>query len=556
MYYERDLEQLRERLRDFERKAESSRWLIKQLRRKIANFPRDLLRRLRRSIQKRRIAALLHSTSISDAINHQPVSAAGAGQMSGNGQPPVQVCGGQRARLPIDAGQQNASLQPPFIVCGGQLANLSKLIETQQDVRNFIAHMESYKYQDLTQQQVAAAIALDPNIGAVVGTEDHYLAPWHDVDYEGLKSARARLPEGPFEAVILVPFGKLGGADFVAGVLASAVSRLGPTLIVRTDGADWDRPDWYPEGVPSVDLSDIFARIQNQSRALYALLQYIAPLRIYNVNSRLCFETMTVYGERLAMQFRLYAYYFCADHTLEGVETGYPVWYFACLIPYLHAAFVDTAYLSSVLTARYVLPTTLAGKVRTVYTPVMTSQPDEAIVDRQIVSSSMRMRRRLLWAGRLDRQKRFDLVLKIAEAMPDVDFDCWGKAVLDAAPNVKNLPKNVTLHHPFASYDELPLAESDGWLYTSAWDGLPTILIECAALGIPITASAVGGVPELIDESTGWPVRSPNEVQAYVCALRDMLGDSQARVRKVQALQARVRERHSRSAYMAAIAAA
>jgi glycosyltransferase involved in cell wall biosynthesis len=382
------------------------------------------------------------------------------------------------------------------------------------------------------------------------------LAPWHDADYEGLKAALERLPASPFDAVILMPFGKLGGADFVAGVLARAVSHSGPTLILRTDAADWDRPDWYPEAVHSVDLSDVLARISNKPRALYALLQHIAPRRIYNVNSRVCFETLVTYGERLAMQFQVYAYYFCADHTPEGVETGYPVWYFANLIPHLHAALIDTAYLAGVLKERYALPAGLAGKLRIVYTPAMTSQPEVAIVDRQIASSGTRKRRRLLWAGRLDKQKRFDLVLKIAEAMPDVDFDCWGKAVLDAPPDVKHLPKNVKLHPPFAAYDELPLAESDGWLYTSAWDGLPTILIECAALGVPITASAVGGVPELIDEGTGWPVRPPGDVQAYVRALREMLGDARGRARKVQALQARVRERHSRVAYLAAITAA
>lgn len=535
MNHEQDLEQLRERLRDFDRKSNSSRWLMRQLRKKIVHFPRDVLRRWRRSIQKRRGASVVRRV--------ENVPSQGTGKLDVQGQRPV---------LAVDAGQEKE--QPPFSVCEGQRDHLLHLIETQQDVRDFIAYMGSYKYSNLMQQQVGAAIALDPNVGALAGNELHYLAPWHDADYRHLQTALERLPAGPFDSVILMPFGKLGGADFVAGVLARAVSQFGPTLILRTDAADWDRPDWYPEGVRSVDLSDVFARIHNKPRALYALLQCIAAQRIYNVNSRLCFETLAVYGERLALRFRLHAYYFCADHTPEGVETGYPVWYFANLIPHLHAALIDTAYLAGVLTERYALPAELAGKLRTVYTPAMTSQPEAAVVDRQIANSSTRARHRLLWAGRLDRQKRFDLVLKIAEAMPDVDFDCWGKAVLDAPPDVKNLPRNVRLHPPFASYEELPLAQSDGWLYTSAWDGLPTVLIECAALGVPITASAVGGVPELIDEDTGWPVRAPGEVQAYVHALREMLGDAQARTRKVKALQARVRERHSRGAYMAAIA--
>ena len=138
----------------------------------------------------------------------------------------------------------------------------------------------------------------------------------------------------------------------------------------------------------------------------------------------------------------------------------------------------------------------------------------------------------MLWAGRLDRQKRFDLVAAIARAMPDVDFSCWGKAVLDAPPDLSGLPRNLKINEPFASYAELPLEAADGWLYTSAWDGLPTILIELGALGVPIVASAVGGVPELIDGETGWPVPGDGGAQDYVRALREMIDNPKSRIAK------------------------
>ena len=162
----------------------------------------------------------------------------------------------------------------------------------------------------------------------------------------------------------------------------------------------------------------------------------------------------------------------------------------------------------------------------------------------------------MLWAGRLDRQKRFDLVVSIAGAMPDVDFSCWGKAVLDAPPDLSGLPRNVKINEPFASYEELPFETADGWLYTSAWDGLPTILIELGALGTPIVASAVGGVPELIDAETGWPVAGDAGIQEYVRALRDMIDNPELRIAKARALQARVRKNHTMSAYKARLAQA
>ena len=180
--------------------------------------------------------------------------------------------------------------------------------------------------------------------------------------------------------------------------------------------------------------------------------------------------------------------------------------------------------------------------------------PDVSIAERQVEKRGKRDRPHVLWAGRLDRQKRFDLVVAIAVAMPDVDFSCWGKAVLDAPPDLSSLPRNLKINEPFASYEELPFETAEGWLYTSAWDGLPTILIELSAIGVPIVASAVGGVPELIDAETGWPVPAEAGAQNYVRALREMIDNPELRIARAKALQARVRKNHTMSAYKARLA--
>jgi glycosyltransferase involved in cell wall biosynthesis len=104
----------------------------------------------------------------------------------------------------------------------------------------------------------------------------------------------------------------------------------------------------------------------------------------------------------------------------------------------------------------------------------------------------------------------------------------------------------------FADWDELPLRASDAWLYTAAWDGLPTVLIEIGGLGLPVVASAVGGVPDLVTPETGWPVEG-DAPEAYVAALRALLADRDAAVARAAALQARVRARHGFDGYAAAI---
>jgi len=286
-------------------------------------------------------------------------------------------------------------------------------------------------------------------------------------------------------------------------------------------------------------------------RTLYEVLLKVDARDIYNVNSRLAFDTFVKYGERLSTVTRIYAYYFCADRTVEGIETGYPVWYFSNILPFLSGALIDNATLAQSLIDRFCLAGKLRDKVRVLYTPVMSPPIKNPVAAAQCASSAKRGRKRILWAGRFDVQKRFDLLVDVARLLPGIDFVAWGKAVLNSPPDMSALPPNLEVNPPFQSYDELPLTDADGWFYTSAWDGIPTILIELGSMGLPIVASSAGGVPELIDETTGWCVANDAPAEEYAEAIKEMLADPDERMRRATALQQRVRQRHSREAYSA-----
>jgi glycosyltransferase involved in cell wall biosynthesis len=151
-------------------------------------------------------------------------------------------------------------------------------------------------------------------------------------------------------------------------------------------------------------------------------------------------------------------------------------------------------------------------------------------------------------------QKRFDLAVEIARQMPDCDFWCWGAAMLDLPPNLADLPPNITMMGIFKHLSDLPLAEAEGWLFTSAWEGMPTTIIELGVMGMPIIASAVGGIPELIDETTGWLVEPFDSVSGFVASLREMIENPQERIKRGRELQAQVRERYTMNSYKKALA--
>jgi glycosyltransferase involved in cell wall biosynthesis len=55
----------------------------------------------------------------------------------------------------------------------------------------------------------------------------------------------------------------------------------------------------------------------------------------------------------------------------------------------------------------------------------------------------------------------------------------------------------------------------------SLWENAPLAAIEALACGLPIVASRVGGIPEIVSERTGLLV-TPGDPQALAAAIREM----------------------------------
>jgi glycosyltransferase involved in cell wall biosynthesis len=101
----------------------------------------------------------------------------------------------------------------------------------------------------------------------------------------------------------------------------------------------------------------------------------------------------------------------------------------------------------------------------------------------------------------------------------------------------------------FERLDDLPLDEASLWLYTSQWDGLPTILLEVGLRKIPLVAAWVGGTVDVISEGTAWPVDKFEDAGAYVLAIRAALSDPSEAAERAGRLHALLLERHNRGHY-------
>ena len=73
------------------------------------------------------------------------------------------------------------------------------------------------------------------------------------------------------------------------------------------------------------------------------------------------------------------------------------------------------------------------------------------------------------------------------------------------------------------------LAASDVFVLASRSEGMPLSVLEAMAAGLPVIASAVGGVPELVVSGETGLLVPPDDVDALADALRAVLTDAQLR---------------------------
>lgn len=79
------------------------------------------------------------------------------------------------------------------------------------------------------------------------------------------------------------------------------------------------------------------------------------------------------------------------------------------------------------------------------------------------------------------------------------------------------------------------LAAFDAVVISSRTEGLPVVLLEAIAAGTPVAAFAVGGIPDVLGETSGWLARA-GDVDGLAAALRALLGNpTEARERTREA---------------------
>ncbi|MDD5638552.1 MAG: glycosyltransferase [Candidatus Pacebacteria bacterium] len=140
-------------------------------------------------------------------------------------------------------------------------------------------------------------------------------------------------------------------------------------------------------------------------------------------------------------------------------------------------------------------------------------------------------KKRMLLVALLDPKKGISFLLeaiaKISKKRQDFVLDIVGDG-----PNRKEYEdlsqklgiQNLVKFHGLKSKEEIAefMRNCDFFVLPSLWENLPCVLIEAMASGLPIIATTVGGIPEIINEERGILI-PPKNVDVLVKAIDYML---------------------------------
>ena len=137
--------------------------------------------------------------------------------------------------------------------------------------------------------------------------------------------------------------------------------------------------------------------------------------------------------------------------------------------------------------------------------------------------------RRLVFSGQLRKEKGLAEALAACRSLPE---DCHLRVF---GPRMPNTDFSLFDGHPRATYggvlepEDTPrvLAEHDLLLFVSYMrsEGTPGIIIEALQCGVPVVATSIGGVPEMVEHEKSGLLVTPRSVPELKAAIERLIDD-------------------------------
>ncbi len=167
---------------------------------------------------------------------------------------------------------------------------------------------------------------------------------------------------------------------------------------------------------------------------------------------------------------------------------------------------------------------------------------------------------RILSVGRLTEQKNYALLIEALGTLHQEGLDFLltivGEGVLRESLEERiqraGLKERVSLlgHLSHAAVLE-QYAQADIFVSTSRWEGSPNVVLEALSYGLPVVATAVGGVPDVVTDGVEGVLVPSEDTAALAKALKSLIKDPALRKKLGTAARRHVERDFSREARFA-----
>jgi glycosyltransferase involved in cell wall biosynthesis len=133
----------------------------------------------------------------------------------------------------------------------------------------------------------------------------------------------------------------------------------------------------------------------------------------------------------------------------------------------------------------------------------------------------------VVMVGVMRPRKGHDVCIDAAKLVPDANFVLVGDGDADVVAALHAQAAGLTNVHFLGTRKDIPeiLSAADMLVLPSDSEALPTVLIEAGAAGLPVIASTVGGVMEIVNADETGILIPPRDPSALASAVQSLLND-------------------------------
>lgn len=412
----------------------------------------------------------------------------------------------------------------------------------------------------LMTEEIVNACIIEPEIDPclISKTSSYCPIPW-DQEHWGFELAAIYklIADDGFTDIVLIPWLRPGGGEkYILQILHELQQQGLAAKILVIAGQQSEAHEWLdklPRGAIFIDAYNSFPKLDNkQLIELIArcILSLSAPqARLHLKASEFAHSIMNRFGPALSQNMKPVYYRFCDDTlTFEGKRL-HGSW----MLRHLREQLRNISVIISDCMYTYKRDVQILGINKTKHHVVYARQDIESCSAVRSAEPTFR----LLWASRVCESKRPRLLVAVAQQIyrtfPRLRMAMYGHCEQPYSPKDFKL-KNLDFHGSFDNFNELGMHKYDALIYTTAFDGLPNIILEAMGEGLPVIAPDIGGIPEVVvNEVTGYllpdEVKDKDLIKKYVWAIEQLYNNWDTSLKMQENARNLIRQRHSHMAH-------